>query len=185
MYVILLHYITLKGVVKVRKKLIIINGTMGVGKSAACKELNKRLENSVWLDGDWCWMINPFVVNDENKDMVIDNITHLLKNFLRNKSLEYVIFNWVIHMEDIFNIIIEPLKELNFEIIKITLTCSEEALKERILNDIKHNLRDKDCFIRSVQRLRMYKKMNTEKIDTSNLSIIETVDEIAKIISKY
>lgn len=165
-----------------KKKLIIINGTMGVGKSAACKELNKRLENSVWLDGDWCWMINPFVVSDENKEMVIDNITHLLKNYLRNSTLEYVIFNWVIHIENIFNNIIEPLKGLNFEIIKITLTCSEEVLKERILNDVKLNLRDEDCFNRSVQRLQMYKKMSTEKIDTSNLSIMETVDKIIKLI---
>ncbi len=168
-----------------KKKLIIINGTMGVGKSAACKELNKRLENSVWLDGDWCWMINPFVVNDENKNMVIDNITHLLKNFLNNSSLEYIIFNWVIHIEDIFDNILEPLKELNFQIIKITLICNEEALKKRILNDVKHNLRDEECFNRSVQRLEMYKDMSTKKIDTSNLSVFETVDEIIKIISKY
>jgi broad-specificity NMP kinase len=165
-----------------KRKLIIINGTMGIGKTAACKGLNKRLQNSVWLDGDWCWMINPFIVSDENKNMVIDNITYLLKNFLTNSSLEYVIFNWVIHVEDIFDDILEPLKELNFEIIKITLTCSEEALKKRILKDVKYNLREEDCLSRSVKRLEMYKNMCTRKIDTSNLSISETVDEIIKMI---
>ena len=50
-----------------KKKLFIVNGAMGVGKT-------KKLQNSVWLDGDWCWMINPFVVNEENKRMVINNI---------------------------------------------------------------------------------------------------------------
>ena len=40
---------------------------MGVGKTTTCKELSKKLQNSVWLDGDWCWMIDPFVVNEENK----------------------------------------------------------------------------------------------------------------------
>lgn len=63
------------------KNLIIINGTMGVGKSTVCKELNKRLIRSVWLDGDWCWMMNPWVVNDENKKMVVQNINFLLRNF--------------------------------------------------------------------------------------------------------
>ena len=47
---------------------------MGVGKTTTCKELSKKLQNSVWLDGDWCWMINPFVVNEENKRLVINNI---------------------------------------------------------------------------------------------------------------
>jgi len=47
-----------------KKKLIIINGTMGVGKSTISKALYKNLENSVWLDGDWCWMMNPFIVNE-------------------------------------------------------------------------------------------------------------------------
>jgi len=46
------------------KKLVIINGTMGVGKSTICKELSKRLENSVWLDGDWCWMMNPLICSE-------------------------------------------------------------------------------------------------------------------------
>jgi broad-specificity NMP kinase len=66
------------------KELIIINGTMGIGKSVTCKELNRKLDKSVWLDGDWCWMMNPFIVNDENKQMVEDNIMHqrlILKSY--------------------------------------------------------------------------------------------------------
>ncbi|WP_422563170.1 AAA family ATPase [Clostridium botulinum] len=56
---------------KFDKKLIIINGIMGVGKTATSKELNKKPNNSVRLDDDWCWMMNPFTVNDQNKNMVI------------------------------------------------------------------------------------------------------------------
>lgn len=163
------------------KKLIIINGTMGVGKTATSRELNKKLNNSVWLDGDWCWMMNPFTVNDENKNMVIKNITYLLRNFLINSSYEYVIFDWVIHYEDIFNLIIQPLSDLEFEVIKITLLCSEEKLKKRILNDVKLNLRDGKELSTSLERLELYKNMNTVKIDTTNISINETVDKIIKI----
>lgn len=165
-----------------KKKVIIINGTMGVGKSATCRELNKKLKNSVWLDGDWCWMINPFVVNEENKKMVINNINYLLRSFLTNSSLEYIIFNWVIHIEDIFDDILEPLNDLDFEIIKITLICDEDALKKRILGDVKLKLRDEECVRRSVERLDLYKEMSTKKIDTSNISVLETVDKIMKII---
>lgn len=166
------------------KKLIIVNGTMGVGKTETCRELNKKLTSSVWFDGDWCWMMNPFTVNDENKNMVINNITYLLRSFLTNSSLEYTIFNWVIHLEDIFYLILQPLNDLEFEVIKITLTCSEEVLKKRIVKDIQLNLRDDSSINRSIERLELYKNMSTEKIDTTNLSLLETVDRIIEIVQK-
>lgn len=169
---------------KLVKKLIIINGTMGVGKTATSRELNKKLNNSVWLDGDWCWMMNPFTVNDENRNMVVNNITYLLRNFLNNSSFEYVIFNWVIHYEDIFNLVLQPLSDLEFEVIKITLICSKQTLKKRIINDVQFNLRDGKELNTSLQRLELYKNMNTIKIDTTNISIAGTVDKIIKIVSK-
>lgn len=164
------------------KKLIIINGTMGVGKSATCKELYKKMKNSVWLDGDWCWMMNPFIASEENKKMVEDNITYLLRNFLSNTSFEYVIFNWVIHLEEIFDMILDRLKDLEFEVIKITLLCSEESLKNRILKDVEVGLREEDCVDRSVERLKLYRDMNTIKIDTSSIAISEVVDKIVHIV---
>lgn len=77
------------------KTLLMVNGPPGAGKTSMCRILNKSI-NSVWLDGDWCWMMNPFIVNAENKKMVEDNIIHLLRNFLTNSSMETVIFSWVI-----------------------------------------------------------------------------------------
>jgi broad-specificity NMP kinase len=53
-----------------------IHGTMGVGKTTVCRELYKELNNSVWLDGDWCWLMHPFVVTEENIEMVLFEILH-------------------------------------------------------------------------------------------------------------
>ena len=64
------------------KELYIIGGPMGVGKTAACRKLQNRLDSSVFLDGDWCWDMRPFYVTDETKAMVLDSISHLLGNFL-------------------------------------------------------------------------------------------------------
>lgn len=79
------------------KKLIIINGTMGVGKTTTSLELQKILPQNVFLDGDWCWSMEPFVVNDETKTMVMNNITYLLNNFIRCSEYENIIFCWVMH----------------------------------------------------------------------------------------
>ncbi len=104
-----------------------------------------------------------------------------MRNFLINSSYEYVIFNLVIHYEDIFNLLLQSLSDLEFEVIKITLLCSEEKLKKRILNDVKLNLRDGEELSTSLERLKLYKNMNTVKIDTTNISINQTVNKIIKI----
>ncbi|MEG1477069.1 MAG: AAA family ATPase, partial [Oscillospiraceae bacterium] len=41
------------------KTLIMISGTMGVGKTTTCRELQKILPRNVFLDGDWCWSMQP------------------------------------------------------------------------------------------------------------------------------
>lgn len=44
------------------KTVYLIGGTMGVGKTTVCQCLKRKLENSVFLDGDWCWDSYPFQV---------------------------------------------------------------------------------------------------------------------------
>jgi adenylate kinase family enzyme len=162
------------------KKLIIIHGNMGVGKTTVCQELYKKLDNSVWLDGDWCWLMHPFVATEENKEMVMDNIQHVLGNFLKNSSFSYVIFNLVIHQEEIFTQILDVLKDYEFELYKITLQCSMEALIKRI----RSSGRKEDNIRNSINRLALYQAMDTVKIDTTNMEIAEVIAKIETIISQ-
>ena len=76
---------------------------MGVGKTAVCRHLYQALPDCAWLDGDWCWMMHPFVVNEENKAMVLHNITALLRSFLSNSSLKTILFDWVLHEQSIWD----------------------------------------------------------------------------------
>jgi len=164
------------------KKLIIINGTMGVGKTTTCRLLNKKLPNSVWLDGDWCWQINPFIVNEENKRMVEDNIRHQLRSFLNNTSIEYVIFSWLIHREDIMEMVVNMVNDLSFQLHKITLTASKEVLSERIQKDIEEGLRSGETIQESYKKLPLFQNQQTIKIDNTHLSVEETVEEILGLL---
>lgn len=47
------------------KNLYLIGGTMGIGKTSVCQRLKSKLNNSVFLDGDWCWDAHPFRVTEE------------------------------------------------------------------------------------------------------------------------
>ena len=44
---------------------------MGVGKTTVCQQLKQDLQNSVFIDGDWCWDASPFQVTDEICDIII------------------------------------------------------------------------------------------------------------------
>ena len=59
------------------KTLYLIGGPMGVGKTAAGQALKLLLDNSVFLDGDWCWDMHPFRVTEETKELVLGNIALL------------------------------------------------------------------------------------------------------------
>lgn len=166
-----------------RKKLIIINGVMGVGKTSVSKALYKQLDNSFWLDGDNCWMMNLFEVTSENKYMVIDNITYLINNFIKNSKSKYIILNWVIHTDEIMDSILYKINMDKIDLYKITLICDEDTLVKRIKKDIKSGIRDEDNIKRSLDKLKLYKNMNTLKIDTANKSIDEIVENIKNIIN--
>jgi broad-specificity NMP kinase len=166
-----------RGVI-IKKKLIIINGTMGVGKTSVCKALNKRLEKSVWLDGDWCWQMHPFEANEENKKMVEDNIQHLLLNFIKNSNVKDIIFSWVIPTEKLLNTIIDWFSDQECRIHIMTLMASDQALISRIHKDVSLGIREEKMIEWSLEKQKGYHRMATLKIDTTHQSVDQVVNEI-------
>ncbi len=154
---------------------------MGVGKTTVCQALKKTLPRAVFLDGDWCWDADPFVVTDETKAMVLDNIAHLLGNFLRCTAYENVIFGWVMHEQAIIDDILSRLDTRDCAVKTISLIASEEALTARLQSDIDAGIRAQDVLTRSVARIPLYESLDTIKIDTSELSVSEIVNKISSI----
>lgn len=163
------------------KKLYLIGGTMGVGKTTTCQVLKTKLDKSVFLDGDWCWNMHPFVVNQETKKLVLNNICALLNNDINCKAFENIIFCWVMHEQSIIDDLFSRLDLKGVKVIPISLVCQKEALEKRIQKDIDQGIRKPDVLARSVERLEMYQKLNTYKIDVSNKTIDEVVEEIMKV----
>ncbi len=163
------------------KNIYIIGGTMGVGKTAVCQELKKKLPASVFLDGDWCWDMHPFQVNDETKAMVIQNITFLLNQFIRCSAYENIIFCWVMHEQSIIDSIVGQLEATNCKVKTISLVCDEVALRERLQKDIDDGIRMADVMERSVARIPLYSQLNTMKIDTAEKSISQVCEELTNI----
>ncbi len=164
------------------KNLIFINGTMGAGKTATCKELLKHLPHAVFLDGDNLWDMHPFIVNEETKAMVMDNITHTLNNFLACSEYENIIFCWVMHRESITTDLLAGIHESYDHFYKFTLTLNEETLKKRIARDVEMHKRQEGDFKRSADRLALYDEQDTIKINTNGKTILKVATEIKEHI---
>lgn len=161
------------------KKLYIIGGAMGVGKTSVGQELKYMLENSVFLDGDWCWDSDPFLVNEETKKMVLENICFLLNQFIKCPGYENVIFTWVMDHQSIIESILKCLDLEDIDIKIISLTGNPETIKERLEKDIATGIRKNDVVKRSIARLPLYQKLNTIKTNTDGKSIEDIAKEIA------
>ena len=149
---------------------------MGIGKSTICNQLNQDLDHSVFLDGDWCWNMDPFIVNQDTKNMVLDNITHCLNNFIHTPGIENIIFCWVMHKQDIIDQIIQKLDTEGVDIHLISLICEKEELIKRMMID----RRDNQTIRKSLQYLELYKDLDTQKIDVTTLDIQKTIDKIKR-----
>ena len=136
------------------------------------------------LDGDWCWAMNPFVVNDETRSMVMDNIVHVLSNFLRCSEFDHILFCWVMHDQQIIDDLLTRLPLDGVSVLTISLVCSPEVLKSRIQRDIDAGIRQSDVLQRSLARLPLYENLRTQKLDTSLLSIKETAQKIISIVKQ-
>lgn len=165
------------------KTLYLIGGPMGVGKTATARALNRSLPASVMLDGDWCWAADPFVVTDETKAVVMDNIAHVLGNFLRCPTYENVVFSWVMHEQAVIDELLArlPVERMGCRVRAVSLVCSEGELRRRIEGDVSAGVRDGGAVGRALAYLPRYERLATELIDVTELSPEQAAEAVGRI----
>ena len=162
------------------KNIYLIGGTMGVGKTTTCQIIKSKLNNCVFLDGDWCWDMHPFQVTEETKQMVLENICFLLNSFIKCSAYENIVFCWVMHEQTIIDYIVSRLDTSDCKVHSISLVCSEQALQARLRKDVDAGIRTEDVIRRSIERIPFYKKLNTYKVDVSKITPVQVADLIIR-----
>ena len=160
------------------KRLYVLCGAMGVGKTAAGKALRDVLPDCAFLDGDWCWDMRPFRVTQKTKRVVLDNIAHVLNNFLTCGAFENVVFCWVMHRREILSGVLDALDTRGWDVRVTALVCSPEALKARLAADVRAGVRDADVIRRALEYLPLYRELGVPCLDVSALSPGETAARI-------
>ena len=152
-------------------KLVFIGGAPGIGKSTVAGLLLKNLENSVWLDGDDVWRMDPFIVNDKTKSMVEKNICYVLNSFVQ-AGFSYVLFTWVLHLDVIVDTLLGKMDTSEYVFKHFTLVCDENTLKQRLSSDVGRTTDDSLAMDRLIQT----KAVRGEKIDTIDKTPLEIAD---------
>lgn len=125
-----------------------------------------------------CWDMHPFQVTDETKEMALQNICFPLNNFIKCSVIEHIVFCWVMHEQAIVDEIISRLDTQGCNVHLISLVCSVKALSERLVKDIDAGIRTENILVRSLERLPLYDKLNTAKVDVSTITAEQAADFI-------
>jgi len=161
------------------KKLVILSGTMGVGKTAVGRELALRLPACAFLDGDWCWTYRRELVNEETKALVEGNIIHMLRGYLRSQSYENIVFAWVLHRQEIWDAILRGLEGLEYKLHPFVLMASKETFRERFLSDVVRGMRRAEDLEPAWERMGMYDNVRAERFLTDQLTPGEAAEALA------
>ena len=168
------------------KRLILVCGANGIGKSTACKHLVEIFPASAYIDSDYCRYMNPFSFSQEEVDVVVSNISNMMINFFRLATINNVIFQYGFHgvRKQIFKEILLQLDKngIVYEFCPVILVCSLEENIRRMRNDN----RDAERIDRAIANTRaIYDELDYPRIDVTQLSPQKTAGKIKEIIENH
>lgn len=82
------------------------------------------------------------------------------------------------HEQTIIDYIVSRLDTANCKVHSISLVCSEQALQARLRKDVDAGIRTEDVIGRSIERIPLYEKLNTYKVDVSEIIPEQVADFI-------
>ncbi len=112
--------------------IIIINGSVGVGKSTVAEQLHWKFDKSVHLDGDYIGNVHPFEIYDEARIDHLYRTIELLVGFHQKNGYQNFVINYVFESSDSLQNLLELLRPLDPAIYVYWLTCEENEQAKRI-----------------------------------------------------
>ena len=160
------------------KKLVLVTGPVGVGKTSVCEQVFKSLDDCAWLDADWCWMVNPWRAKTPNqKTCAEDLFARILRGYLVDPNIHIALFSWVMHAAWMFDLVSSPLSDIDLEIYRIALVCDQAQHVDRMRNDDR-----RDEQISATDSSEEFYNLGAKVIDTTGQSITETAESAIRII---
>ena len=158
-------------------KIFVLNGPMGVGKTAVGKYIADKNPGTAFIDGDWCMDIHPFIGNDETRMMAVDNILHMIDNYSKCQACKMIVLVWLMDDPKVYESITEGISKLGLDMKSVTLISDKETLISRWKNDRVCEWRTDEWLEVSIKSMPYFESLDNT-LDTGGLSIKEVADMI-------
>jgi chloramphenicol 3-O-phosphotransferase len=165
--------------------IIIINGSLGVGKSSVAEELHYKFDKSVHLDGDYIGDVHPFEIYDEARINHLYRTLELLIGFHQKKGYPNFVINYVFESPQSLQELLSLLRPLDPSIHTYWLTCDEEEQARRIKKRRREELQwelNRFVELQQIQRQAAHQGFIGQEVDTTRLTPKEAAEEIWKDI---
>ncbi len=165
--------------------IIIINGSLGVGKSSVADQLHYKFDKSIHLDGDYIGDVHPFEIYDDARIQHLYRTLELLVGFHQKNGYDNFVINYVFKSPESLQELLELIRPLDASIHTYWLTCNEDEQASRIRNrkrdDIDWELK-RFVELQRIQVEAAQKGFIGKEVDTSGFTSAEVADKIWKDI---
>ena len=163
--------------------IIIINGSLGVGKTSVAERLNEKFIKCVHLDGDAVGDVHPFEIYDDARIDHLYRTLELLVSFHQKNGYHNFVINYIFESPESLQELLDLLRPLDPIIRTYWLTCNEEEQAGRIRKRERDGLEWE--LNRAVELQRIQAKAAElgfigKEVDTSGLTPQETAEKIWK-----
>jgi broad-specificity NMP kinase len=161
--------------------ILIINGSLGVGKTSVAEQLHWKFDKSVHLDGDAIGDVHPFEIYDPARIDHLYRTLSLLVGFHQQNGYNNFVINYVFESAQSLGDLLGLLRPLDPSIHVFWLTCNaqeqERRIRARSRDQVKWEL------ARFVELQRIQSEAAREgfigvEVDTSGLSAAEVAEVI-------
>ena len=121
--------------------------------------------------------LHPFVGNRETKEMAIDNILHMIRNYRDCSQCEMVVLAWLMDEEWVISKLIKGVGALRMEMKSVTLVCDESQLKKQWKEDSSCPWRTDEWLNSSIRSLEFFQSRE-DSIDISGKAVNDVADMI-------
>ncbi|MDA3901426.1 MAG: zeta toxin family protein [Spirochaetes bacterium] len=160
---------------------IILNGSVGCGKTSVAWELQQKFDKAVMLDGDYIGAVHPFKIYDEKRiEYLYDTIMNLV-NFHKSNGYNDFVINYVFEASHSLTSLVNRLQNEGETVCCYRITCSAEEQKKRIAarNTIQVEWELKRCLeLNAIQEQAAKTGFIGKKIVTDNLTVQQAADRI-------
>jgi len=166
--------------------IIVINGSLGVGKTTIADNLLWKFNNTVMLDGDAIGNVNPFEIYDQKRILHLYRTLTLLTKFHKENGFDNIVINYVFESSESLDELINMLRMYDKEIYIYWITCNKEIQEERILTRKRDNIEwelQRFVELQEIQRHASTKGFIGVEIDSSHKTVEEISDKIVEEIN--